>query len=251
MSTRSNKKRPKADGTRSQRESREDGGLTGSSSGSKSKNGNKTGSDAGKSTASVGSKIVPASGGVKTAGHAGPTGGSAQYKQRGTPPGTSGSYTKASRVASSPQFENFTNTNNGITAAPVPATIGRSPAGESTSNRSTGSGGDASSVLTGQTPSLYNPEEKDPRREALEKKLQLQEYVRHELFPRWKFFTCPSQLVYDAQNGSIVLKICNSLNVSELGRMTWWERNKQTVVQILNMRRNEVTAYVKKRFIGK
>ena len=58
-------------------------------------------------------------------------------------------------------------------------------------------------------------------------------------------------LVYDAQKGSIVLKICDSLNVSEVGRMTWWERNKGTVVQILNTRRNEVNAYVKKRFIGK
>jgi hypothetical protein len=243
------KKRTGSSGSRSQsREGQDAGGkkTTGPSSADKiqSRGMNLDG----KSSMSVGSRNPRPSGGVVSTIHAGST-GSAQ--QRNTP-GTSDPRTKPGRDSSStPQFRKFSHGANGAQAvnSSVPSSIGHSP-GEG-SNRSNDSGGDASSLLTAQTPSLYNPQEKDPKREALEKKLQLQEYVRHELFPRWKFFTCPSQLVYDAQKGSIVLKICDSLNVSELGRMTWWERNKGTVVQILNMRRNEVTAYVKKRFIGK
>jgi len=145
------------------------------------------------------------------------------------------------------RFEKFTSTQHGLVraqpAAQLPTIVGSSPTelGQ----------GEVESVLTTQTPSLYNDCEKDPRQEEAERKMALQDYVRHDLFPRWKFFTDPRQLVYDGQKGSIVLKICNSLNVSELGRMTWWDRNKGTVVQILNQRRNEVTAYVKRRFVGK
>jgi hypothetical protein len=242
----SKKQKRKGSGSRSQSRAGQDAGgkTTGPSSADKSKS---SGMDVeGKSSMSVGSRNPrPSSVVVSTTVHAGST---SSAHQRNTP-GTTGSEpgTKARIDSSTPQFRKFTNSAHGAQA--VPLTIGRSPGDGS--NRSNDSGGDTSSQLTAQTPSLYNPQEKDPKREALEKKLQLQEYVRHELFPRWKFFTCPSQLVYDAQKGSIVLKICDSLNVSELGRMTWWERNKATVVQILNMRRNEVTAYVKKRFIGK
>ena len=66
-----------------------------------------------------------------------------------------------------------------------------------------------------------------------------------------KFFTSAQQLVFDNNNGSIVVKICNDLNVSTRARMTWWELNKGTILEALNRKRSDVTAYLKKQFIGK
>jgi len=99
--------------------------------------------------------------------------------------------------------------------------------------------------------SLYNPEQKNLKKEEHYRKMQLQEYVRNNLFPKWKFFTDRTQVIFNDKEGGIVIKICNDLNVSVKGRSTWWELNKDTIVRTLNKKRGDVTSLLKKKFQGK
>jgi hypothetical protein len=179
--------------------------------------------------------------------------------QRGSTSSTSASRDKtAKRTTSSgkspPQMEQFVSSLRGTAPAEAPSTgVPRTIIEQRTiaGNGDEEDGKeDEESGITSGTPSLYNPEERDSKKEEQKRHIACMEYVRHELFPKWKFFTSPHHLVYDDSKGSIVLKICNDLNVKREGRMTWWDLNKNTVVHILNQKRNEVTAYVKQRFIG-
>lgn len=97
---------------------------------------------------------------------------------------------------------------------------------------------------------LYNPEGKDAQKEIRMRIVQTTEYVRHSLFPYWKFFSHQNQLVYNSSRDSIVQKIIRDLNVSKKFEQTWWGMNKDHISKLLCMKRNDVTSYMKKKFLG-
>lgn len=145
------------------------------------------------------------------------------------------------------QLEAFTPGRTIVPGANIPGTIASVTNNERRNNNSE----DEGSALTSSQSALYNPTEPDLAKEEAVRKKQLNEYVRHYLFPYWKFFTSPKQLVFNNKSGSIMVKICNNLNVATMGRMTWWELNKEKIVESLNRKRSDVTAYLKKEFIRK
>jgi hypothetical protein len=58
-------------------------------------------------------------------------------------------------------------------------------------------------------------------------------------------------MVFSNRAAGIVLKICNDLHVRPESQMYWWDLNKKAVLESLNQKRNDVTAYLKKHFCGK
>ena len=91
---------------------------------------------------------------------------------------------------------------------------------------------------------------RDAKKEVERRRQEIQTYVRHKLFPGWKFFTSEKQIAFSDNKGSIILKICNDLAVRKEHRHAWWDKNRKLVVQSLNQKRNDVTNYCKKIFIG-
>jgi hypothetical protein len=57
--------------------------------------------------------------------------------------------------------------------------------------------------------------------------------------------------LFSDKAGGIVLKICNDLHVRKESQMYWCELNRKHILAALNRKRNDVTAYLKKRFCGK
>jgi hypothetical protein len=82
------------------------------------------------------------------------------------------------------------------------------------------------------------------------RRIQLIDFVRRDLFPGWKFFTDPRQLVFDASETSLVRHICLGMHLKRDYWADWWELNKTELVTTLNRKRTDVTAMVKKIFIG-
>jgi hypothetical protein len=115
---------------------------------------------------------------------------------------------------------------------------------------------DNASVITSLTNSqaqasaMFQPRERDLKKEEKDRKAALIEYVRHQLFPRWKFFTHKKQTEYSALFGGIVYKICNDMHVRAECKEKWWKENSHVIVQALNGKRADVTTYLKKVFIG-
>jgi hypothetical protein len=83
-----------------------------------------------------------------------------------------------------------------------------------------------------------------------QRKIDLVDYVRRDLFPGWKFFTDPRQLVFDASETSLVRHICLGMHLKRDYWPDWWELNKSELVTTLNRKRTDVTAMIKKAFIG-
>lgn len=138
----------------------------------------------------------------------------------------------------------YTVNNSKVTA--VPATITGNHGEEQE-----GKTDDDPSAIT-MTPSIfYHTTERDVEKEKKNRETALTEYVRHELFPYWKFFSSKQQLVFNPHPQSIVTKICSQLHVREEFRAAWWDENRDTVSKILSKRRSEVTSALKKSFISK
>lgn len=115
-----------------------------------------------------------------------------------------------------------------------------------------GKANDVSSVVTEtNNASLYEQDKRDSKKEHELRMRQLKEYVRNSLFPYWKFFSNKKQMVFSNQEGGIVLKICSELHVRPDSQMYWWDLNKKPILDALNRKRNDVTAYLKKHFCGK
>jgi hypothetical protein len=57
-------------------------------------------------------------------------------------------------------------------------------------------------------------------------------------------------MLFSDKEGGIVLKICNDLHVRKESHMYWWELNRKPILEALNRKRNDVTAYLKKHFCG-
>ena len=164
-------------------------------------------------------------------------------KKKNTHDKSSGS-TASSTASPSMQFTAYTlQGRNSATTVHVPATIVNQRAEENSENRS--------SITTFNSVSaLYEDEERDAKKELERRRQEIQTYVRHKLFPGWKFFTSEKQIAFNDNKGSIILKICNDLAVRKEHRHAWWDKNRKVVVQSLNQKRNDVTNYCKKIFIG-
>jgi hypothetical protein len=110
---------------------------------------------------------------------------------------------------------------------------------------------DESSLVTENNSALYVHEKNDAKKEQEHRMTQLKEYVRNDLFPGWKFFSSKKQMVFSNRQGGIVLKICNDLSVRPESQMYWWDMHKKNILEALNRKRNDVTAYLKKQFCCK
>jgi hypothetical protein len=111
---------------------------------------------------------------------------------------------------------------------------------------------DETSVVTETNNSaLYEQDKKDHKKEREERMRNLKDYVRNSLFPSWKFFSNQKQMLFSDKEGGIVLKICNDLHVRKESQMYWWELNRKPILEALNRKRNDVTAYLKKHFCVK
>jgi hypothetical protein len=111
---------------------------------------------------------------------------------------------------------------------------------------------DETSVVTETNNSaLYKQDEKDHKKEQEQRMRNLKDYVRNSLFPFWKFFSNQKQMLFSDKEGGIVLKICYNLHVRKESQMYWWELNRKPILEALNRKRNDVTAYLKKHICGK
>lgn len=129
---------------------------------------------------------------------------------------------------------------------------GDSPKTSSVPDAICGNANEVSSVVTEtNNASLYEQDKRDNKKEHEQRMRQLKEYVRNSLFPYWKFFSNKKQMVFSNQEGGIVLKICSELHVRPDSQMYWWDLNKKSILEALNRKRNDVTAYLKKHFCGK
>jgi hypothetical protein len=87
--------------------------------------------------------------------------------------------------------------------------------------------------------------------EAIMKK-DLMEYVRYELFPKLKFFMGKTQLTYSPEPKSICGLICTKMGlIQPKAAVSWWERYKDMIADVLNAKRADVTGAIKREFMSK
>ena len=86
-----------------------------------------------------------------------------------------------------------------------------------------------------------------------EKELQhdLQQFIRHTLFPACKMITGAQQLAFSESPQSICQFVCGGMHVKPDFQSVWWELNKKLVHQQLNKRRTDVSGQIKKGFLSK
>lgn len=77
-------------------------------------------------------------------------------------------------------------------------------------------------------------------------------YVRYELFPKLKFIMNSKQLNYSSETTSICGLICTAMGlVEEKAAVSWWERYKDMIADVLNAKRADVTGALKRAFLRK
>lgn len=77
-------------------------------------------------------------------------------------------------------------------------------------------------------------------------------YVRYELFPKLKFIMNSKQLNYSSEKSSICGLICHAMGlVDEKTSVSWWERYKDMIADVLNAKRADVTGALKRVFLRK
>jgi hypothetical protein len=77
-------------------------------------------------------------------------------------------------------------------------------------------------------------------------------YVRYELFPKLKFIMNSKQLNYSSDKSSICGLICHAMGlVDEKTSVSWWERYKDMIADILNAKRADATGAMKRVFLRK
>lgn len=81
--------------------------------------------------------------------------------------------------------------------------------------------------------------------------IDLVSYVRGELFPKLKFIMDPRQLTFNTNTNSICYQICHDMGLKKHRYAKWWELYKIKIVQILNCKRADVTAAIKRIFMSK
>lgn len=76
-------------------------------------------------------------------------------------------------------------------------------------------------------------------------------YVRHELFPKWKFFMNRKQLEFSNQPDTVCYQICKGMHVFDTYAVKWWEECHDKILDTLNSKRADVTAAIKKGYFRK
>lgn len=77
-------------------------------------------------------------------------------------------------------------------------------------------------------------------------------YVRYELFPKLKFIMNSKQLNYSSDKTSICGLICKAMGLlEEKAAVSWWERYKDMIADVLNAKRADVTGALKRAFLRK
>jgi hypothetical protein len=76
-------------------------------------------------------------------------------------------------------------------------------------------------------------------------------YVRHDLFPKWKFFMSRHQLVFSTIPDSICFQICKGMGVYDSFALKWWDEYQEKILETLNSKRADVTACIKRTFLSK
>jgi hypothetical protein len=72
------------------------------------------------------------------------------------------------------------------------------------------------------------------------------------LFPKSKFIMNNKQLNYSSEKDSICFKICRSMGlVEDMADVSWWERYKDMIADVLNPKRADVSGGLKHAFICK
>jgi hypothetical protein len=81
----------------------------------------------------------------------------------------------------------------------------------------------------------------------------LSQYVRYDLFSKLKFIMSDKQLNYSRMNGSFCMLICNAMGLGgdDEVSISWWETYKETILVVLNNKRADVTAAIKRAFLRK
>ncbi len=85
---------------------------------------------------------------------------------------------------------------------------------------------------------------------ACELQQDLRSFVRNALFPSCKMITNKNQLNFKWEKESLCQFVCDGMNVLHEHKVQWWETNKDTVSVTLNRRRSDVSAQIKKAFMG-
>ena len=81
--------------------------------------------------------------------------------------------------------------------------------------------------------------------------LDLDRYVRNDLFPTLKFFMDKKQLNYTTDETSICWQICTEMELKKDRAEVWWNNFKGRIVKILNAKRNDVISAIKRNFMSK
>jgi hypothetical protein len=81
----------------------------------------------------------------------------------------------------------------------------------------------------------------------------LTQYVRYELFAKLKFIMSNKQMNYSKTEGSFCFMICSAMGLvgNDDIAVSWWEEYKDTILVILNNKRADVTAAIKRAFLSK
>ena len=77
-------------------------------------------------------------------------------------------------------------------------------------------------------------------------------YVRYDLFHKLKFIMNNKQLNYSSEPTSICGQICIAMGLlEEKEAVSWWERYKEMIADVLNAKRADVTGALKRAFLRK
>jgi len=80
---------------------------------------------------------------------------------------------------------------------------------------------------------------------------ELRKFVKDKLFPRWKFFTHRSQLMWTSTPNSICHYVCEHMHLRPEYKERWWHHHQEDVMKELNRKRSDVCSAMKKVFLGK
>ena len=81
--------------------------------------------------------------------------------------------------------------------------------------------------------------------------LDLDRYVRVDLFPMLKFFMDRKQLNFTMEETLICWQICMENELKKDKAQAWWENKKSRIVKILNTKRNDIILVIKQNFMSK
>lgn len=89
----------------------------------------------------------------------------------------------------------------------------------------------------------------DAKEEKLKNKKAVEDFVKTYLFKRLKFYNA-ELLLYNTKKNSICQKVCDHLNMAELGRVSCWSTYSPCVELAIRVARNDAVQAMKNSFLG-